>query len=331
MALALTSSRPSRHRGEIARFIRASAVRTRGSIPTIEVPVLLQQLVNGLALGSVYALFALGFTLIFGVLEIVSLAHGAVFMIGAFAGLTVAVKFHAGVIPALGAGMAASGLLGLAVELLALRPLRKKKHHHLAPMIATIGCATMIVSISQGIFGAEVYRFPFEMVPATVYAPGGVRITLLQAVIIATSFGLMIVMALLLRRTAWGTAVRAVAENARTAALLGVPVEGVYAITAFLSSALGGAAGVLTGLNFNAIHTFMGGPILHRGIAIIILGGMGDIRGAMLGGIILGFSEVLSVAYLSSDYRDAVSFGLLFLILLIRPSGIFGSAAERKG
>ena len=114
-------------------------------------------------------------------------------------------------------------------------------------------------------------------------------------------------------------------------ALLGIPVERVYRATAFLSSALGGAAGVLTGLNFNAIHTFMGGPILHRGIAVIILGGLGDVRGAMLGGLILGFAEVLSVAYISSDFRDAVSFGLLFLILLVRPSGIFGRTMERKG
>jgi len=141
----------------------------------------------------------------------------------------------------------------------------------------------------------------------------------------------MTVMVLLLKRTVWGTAVRAVSENPRTAALLGIPVERVYGITSFVSSSLGGAAGVLTGLNFNAIHTFMGGPILHRGIAVIILGGMGDMRGAMLGGLILGLAEVLSVAYLSSDFRDAVSFGLLFLILLVRPSGIFGKTAERKG
>jgi len=293
--------------------------------------LLLQQLANGLALGSVYALFALGFTLIFGVLEIISLAHGAVFMAGAFAGLTVATKFNLGIIPAIAAGMIAAGLFGLIIEFIALRPLRNRKHHHLAPMIATIGCATMITSLYQGVFGAEVYRFPFDIMPSTIFTVGGVRLELIQVVIIGTSFALMIVMAFLIRRTAWGTAVRAVAENSRTASLLGIPVERVYGITSFLSSALGGAAGVLTGLNFNAIHTYMGGPILHRGIAVIILGGMGDIRGAMLGGIILGFAEVLSVAYLSSDFRDAVSFGLLFLILLVRPSGIFGGVAERKG
>jgi branched-chain amino acid transport system permease protein len=293
--------------------------------------VLLQQIANGLALGSVYALFALGFTLMFGVLEIITLAHGAVFMVGAFAGLIAVTKFNLGVVPTIIVSMLASGVLGLVIDLVAVRPLRKKKHHHLAPMIATIGCATIITSVYQGVFGAEVYRFPFDFIPSTIYTVSGAQLSLLQIIIIGISFAMMIVMVLLLRKTAWGTAVRAVAENPRTAALLGIPVERVYWITSFISSALGGAAGVLTGLNFNAIHTFMGGPILHRGIAVIILGGMGDIRGAMLGGIILGFSEVLSVAYISSDFRDAVSFGLLFFILLVRPSGIFGRVTVRKG
>lgn len=293
--------------------------------------MLLQQIANGLALGSVYALFALGFTLMFGVLEIITLAHGAVFMVGAFAGLIAVTKFNLGVVPTILISMLASGVLGLVIDLVAVRPLRKKKHHHLAPMIATIGCATIITSVYQGVFGAEVYRFPFDFIPSTIYTVSGAQLSLLQIIIIGISFAMMIVMVLLLKKTAWGTAVRAVAENPRTAALLGIPVERVYWITSFISSALGGAAGVLTGLNFNAIHTFMGGPILHRGIAVIILGGMGDIRGAMLGGIILGFSEVLSVAYVSSDFRDAVSFGLLFLILLVRPSGIFGRVTVRKG
>lgn len=291
----------------------------------------LQQIANGIALGSVYALFALGFTLLFGVLEIVSLAHGAVFMAGAFAGLTAATAFRINLLPAIASGMLAAGILGFAIDFLAVRPLRKKKHHHLAPMIATIGCATMITSVYQGVFGAEIYRFPFEFVPSAFYSLPGVQLSLLQLIIIGSSFAMMTVMVLLLKRTVWGTAVRAVSENPRTAALLGIPVERIYGITSFVSSALGGAAGVLTGLNFNAIHTFMGGPILHRGIAVIILGGMGDMRGAMLGGLILGLAEVLSVAYLSSDFRDAVSFGLLFLILLVRPSGIFGKTAERKG
>jgi branched-chain amino acid transport system permease protein len=295
------------------------------------VQVFLQQFANALVLGAVYALFALGFTLIFGVLEVITLAHGAVFMVGAFAGLMVVVKWNLGFAPALLAGMIAAGLLGWLIDLTAVRPLRKRKAQPLSPMIATIGCATLVTSIAQGLFGAEVYRFPFDFMPAKSYPIGPIQLTLLQLIIIGISFTLMMTIILLLNKTKWGKAVRAVAENPRTAALLGIPVERVFQVTTFAASALGGAAGVLTGINFNAIHTFMGGPILHRGIAVIILGGMGDIRGAMLGGLILGFSEIMSVAYLSSDFRDAISFGLLFIILLIRPAGIFGQNGERKG
>ena len=291
----------------------------------------LQQFTNALVLSSVYALFALGFTLIFGVLEVITLAHGAVFMIGAFAGLTVVTKFNAGFPAAIAVGMITAGILGWLIDLVAVRPLRKRKFHHLAPMIATIGCATMILSVSQGVFGAEIYRFPFDFMPSTSLNLAFLHLTLLQIIIIGVALFLMLAIILLLNRTKWGKAVRAVAENSRTAALLGIPVERVFQITAFSASALGGAAGVLTGINFNAISTFMGGPIMHRGIAVIILGGMGDIRGAVLGGFILGFAEIMSVAYLSSDFRDAVSFGLLFIILLVRPSGIFGSKVEREG
>jgi branched-chain amino acid transport system permease protein len=293
--------------------------------------VFLQQFANALVLGSVYALFALGFTLIFGVLEVITLAHGAVFMIGAFAGLTVVTRFHAGFVTAILVGMMAAGILGWLIDLVAVRPLRKRKFHHLAPMIATIGCATIIISISQGIFGAEIYRFPFDFMPAESFSIGVIQLTLLQVILIGVALFLMLIIIFLLNKTNWGKAVRAVAETPRTAALLGIPVERVFQLTAFTASALGGAAGVLTGINFNAIHTFMGGPIMHRGIAVIILGGMGDIRGAVVGGLILGFAEIMSVAYLSSDFRDAVSFGLLFIILLVRPSGIFGSKIEREG
>jgi branched-chain amino acid transport system permease protein len=217
------------------------------------------------------------------------------------------------------------------IDLVAVRPLRKRKFHHLAPMIATIGCATIVINVSQGIFCAEVYRFPFDFMPATTYNFWAIQLTLLQIIIVGVALSLMLIIIFLLNRTRWGKAVRSVAESPRTSALLGIPVERVFQLTAFAASALGGAAGVLTGINFNAIHAFMGGPIMHRGIAVIILGGMGDIRGAVLGGLILGFAEIMSVAYLSSDFRDAISFGLLFIILLVRPSGIFGSTIERKG
>ena len=292
--------------------------------------MLAQQLVNALSLGSVYALFALGFTLIFGVLEVINLSHGAVFMVGAYAALLAVTKAKLSIWLALPLGMLSAGLLGLLIDQAILKPLRARKAHHLMPMIATIGVAILVTNIVQGAFGAETSRFPFGTIPEGRFQFGSVQVTALQLAIIFVSFGLMAALVLILRRTKLGKAVRAVAENPQTAYLLGVNVEGVFRLVSSAAAALGGGAGVLIGLSFNAIFPFMGQPLLPKGVAVIILGGMGDVRGAMVGGLFLGVAEVMSVAYLSSDYRDAIAFGLLFLILLVRPSGLFGRVLERR-
>jgi branched-chain amino acid transport system permease protein len=280
-------------------------------------------------LGSVYALFALGFTLVFGVLGVINLSHGAVFMLGAYAALLLVTRAHVGIWLALPLAMAATGLLGLAIDQAVLRPLRARRVHHLMPMIATIGVAIMITNITQGLVSAETSRFPFGTIPEGNFQVGPVQMTVLQVAIVLIAAGLMLLLLALLRHTRLGVAVRAVAENPRTAALLGIDIEGVFRIVSFTAAALGGGAGVLIGLSFNAIYPYMGQPLLLKGVAVIILGGMGDVRGAMAGGLFLGLAEVMSVAYLSSDYRDAIAFGLLFLILLIRPAGLFGRLAER--
>ena len=289
-----------------------------------------QQLINALTLGSVYALFALGFTLVFGVLEVINLAHGAVFMAGAYAALLLVTKANLNIWVALPLAMLASGALGLLIDQIVLKPLRGRRAHHLMPMIATIGAATLITNAAQGIFGAETSRFPLGTIPEESFQIGTIRITELQIAIVIISFLLMILLMVILKKTRLGKAVRAVAENPQTSYLLGINVEGVFRLVSFTAAALGGGAGVLIGLSFNAIFPFMGQPLMPKGIAVIILGGMGDVRGAMVGGLFLGVAEVMSVAYLSSDYRDAVAFGLLFLILLVRPSGLFGRVLERK-
>jgi branched-chain amino acid transport system permease protein len=226
--------------------------------------------------------------------------------------------------------MVVSGVIGLAVDFLVLRPLRKRNAHHLTPMIATIGVAIMLTNLAQGLFGAENKRFPVGTIPDESGTIFGLHITSVQVGIVVTSLVLMAVLLLVLKRTQVGRALRAIAESPKAAYLLGINVEGLFYLTSFSAAALGGAAGVLVGLSFNAISPFMGAPMLHKGIAVIILGGMGDIRGALIGGLFLGFAEVLTVAYGSSDYRDAVAFGLLFLILLFRPQGMFGKVLERK-
>ncbi len=289
-----------------------------------------QQLVNALTLGSVYALFALGFTLVFGVLEVINLSHGAVFMAGAYVALLLVTKANLGIWVALPLAMLLSGVLGLLIDQVVLKPLRARRAHHLIPMIATIGAATLTTNAVQGIFGAETSRFPFGTIPEESFQVGAILVTELQMAIVIISFLLMVLLVAILQRTRLGKAVRAVAENPQTSYLLGINVEGIFRLVSFTAAALGGGAGVLIGLSFNAIYPFMGQTLLPKGVAVIILGGMGDVRGAMVGGLFLGVAEVMSVAYLSSDYRDAVAFGLLFLILLVRPSGLFGGVVERK-
>jgi branched-chain amino acid transport system permease protein len=289
-----------------------------------------QQLVNALSLGCVYALFALGFTLIFGVLGVINLSHGAVFMVGAYAAVQAMARFDLPLWAGLLFAFVFCGLLGLLIDFLVLRPLRARNAPHLIPMIATIGVAIILNNGIQGIFGAENVRFPAGVVSGESLDLAGIHLTALELGIILLSFVLMAVLMVALKRTQLGRALRAIAESPKAAYLLGINVEGLFFLTSFAAAALGGLAGVLIGLYSNAVFPLMGQPMLHKGIAVIILGGMGDIRGAMLGGLFLGFAEVLSVAYIGSTMRDAVAFGLLFLVLLVRPKGLFGTVQERK-
>lgn len=289
-----------------------------------------QQFVNALSLGCVYALFALGFTLVFGVLGVINLAHGAVFMVGAYTALIVVSHLSLPLWAALVAAMLVAGAVGALTDTLVLKPLRKRNAPHLIPMIATIGVAIILNNGAQAIFGAGNLRFPFGTVPEGVLQVAGLHVTVIELVIIFLSFLLMAALLLVMRRTQFGRALRAIAESPKAAWLLGINVERLFLTTSFAAAALGGVAGMLIGLYSNAIFPLMGQPMLHKGIAVIILGGMGDIRGAMLGGLFLGFAEVLSVAYVGSTMRDAVAFGLLFLILLLRPQGLFGKVVQRK-
>ena len=289
-----------------------------------------QQLINALSLGSVYALFALGFTLVFGVLGVINLSHGTVFMLGAYAALQAVTRLNLPLSAALLVAFVFSGALGLAIDVLVLRPLRQRQAPHLIPMIATIGIAIFFNSATQGLFGAENLRFPSGLVPDQQLIWGDIQISVLEAGIVIFSFSLMAAMLMVMKKTQLGRALRAIAESPKAAALLGINVEGLFMLTSFIAAALGGVGGVLIALYSNAVYPLMGQPMLHKGIAVIILGGMGDIRGALVGGLFLGFAEVLAVAYIGSTMRDAIAFGLLFVVLLLRPQGLFGKVLERK-
>jgi len=289
-----------------------------------------QQLVNAISLGGVYALFALGFTLVFGVLNVVNLAHGAIFMLGSYAALQAVVVLKLPLSAALLFAMLVTAGAGWLLDKFIFAPLRARQAPHLAPMIATIGLAIALNSAIQGLFGAENLRFPADTLPAHALSFGAIQITQLEIQIICFAFVLMAVLLWGLKQTRVGWALRGLAESPKAAALLGVNVEGYFRGTAVLASLLGGVAGVLIALYSNAVFPGMGQPMLHKGIAVVILGGMGDVRGALLGGFFLGFAEVFSVAYIGSTMRDAVAFGLLFAILLLRPQGLFGQAAQRR-
>jgi branched-chain amino acid transport system permease protein len=283
--------------------------------------MLAQQLLNGLTLGSTYALVALGFTLVFGILGMINFAHGEIFMLGAYIAFLLVTAGHLDIFSALIGAIIGSAILGMIIERVSFRPLRHVSI--LAPLISTIGLSIFLRSLAQIIFGAESTRFPTG-IKTEFYQIGPLQISLLQIVILAISFGLMFVFQLFIKRTKVGKAMRATSESLYTAGLLGVNVDRIILFSFALASALGGVAGVLLGLNFNAISPLMGKMVGLKGLTIIILGGMGNITGAMVGGLFLGFVEVLSVGYLTSSYRDAVAFGLMFLILLIRPTGLFG-------
>lgn len=289
-----------------------------------------QQLVNALWLGSVYALFALGYTLVFGVLDILNLAHGAVFMWGAFFGLLAVTKLGLPIWAALPLAMLGSGLLGIVLDRVAFRPLRRRNAPQLAAIISSIGASTILVSLAQGSFGAQVSRFPFETLPSQVYTLGSVRVTLIQLIVFAASAILMVALLLFMRRSRSGKAMRAVAYSGRISSLLGIDVDRVVLVTFFVSSALAGAAGVFLGLAFSAISPFMGAPIELKGLAVIILGGLGNVPGAILAGFLLAITEVFGVAYVSSDFREAIAFTVLILVLLIRPAGLLGVTVERR-
>lgn len=289
-----------------------------------------QQLVNALWLGSVYALFALGYTLVFGVLDILNLAHGAVFMWGAFFGLMAVTRLDMPIWAALLVAMLGSGVLGIVLDRVAFRPLRKRDAPQLAAIISSIGASTILVSLAQGAFGAQVSRFPLDTLPSQVFIAGPVRVTLIQIIVFAASVVLMVALLLFMRRSRSGKAMRAVAYSGRISSLLGINVDRIIVTTFFVSSALAGASGVFLGLAFSAISPFMGAPIELKGLAVIILGGLGNVPGAILAGFLLAATEVFGVAYVSSDFRDAIAFTVLILVLLIRPSGILGTAVERR-
>lgn len=277
-------------------------------------------------LGSTYSLVAIGYTLIFGVLNVLHFAHGEVYMIGAFIGLQFVLLTKMNMAAAILAAMAGTGLLGIMIERGVIRLI--KREYPLAPLSATIGLAVIFQEGATKIFGGDTVGFP-DTLQAQNYQFGNISIDSTQIAILIISFFLMAALTLFVKKTRTGKAIRAVAENPVTARLLGVNIDRVAMLTFAISSALAGAAGVLVGLAYNAISPFMGTRMALLSFAIMLMGGLGNIAGAMAGGLILGIIEVMSTVYLSSTYRDAFTFGTMILILIFRPQGLFGTKLQK--
>lgn len=289
-----------------------------------------QQLLNGLFLGAVYALFAVGYTLIFGVLDILNLAHAAIFTAAAFAAFSLVLAGWPLPLAFL-AAIVVAGLIGILLDRVAFAPLRARNAGTLVPLISSIGVAIIIGAVLHGIYGVDERHFTLgglDTAPAIHLGP--ITFTIVELTIFFAAIALMLVLSWVLRATTLGRRIRAVAEDRIAARLLGVDLERTIAATFFIASSLGGAAGVLTGLEYNSVTLDMGGPIELKGLAVIILGGMGSITGAVVGGFILGAVETLAVAYGLSAWRDAIVFGVMFVLLVARPTGLFGKRALRQ-
>jgi branched-chain amino acid transport system permease protein len=288
----------------------------------------LQQVVNGLLLGSTYALVALGFTLILGVLGLLNFAIGETFMIGAFIGLILLATFNVPLPLALLGAMGIGAVISVIVYFISFRMV-KKEQYFAAPILSTLGVGIMLTAGATRIWGSEHRAFP-ETIPFDFYDLGFVEISLPQIVIMAIALGLMAGLYLVVTRTRLGMAIRAISENPRTAALLGVPVERTILMVFLISGALAGVAGVLTGMVFHTVSPFIGFNTTLKGMTVMVLGGMGNVPGAMLAGLIIGMVETMSVAYVTATFRDAIVFAILIAVLVFKPTGLLGTQTHEE-
>ncbi|ACA59641.1 inner-membrane translocator [Candidatus Desulforudis audaxviator MP104C] len=292
----------------------------------MDLQTFLQQLLNGITLGSVYALIALGYTMVYGIIKLINFAHGDVYMIGAFVGLT-AVVLGANIWFALCAAMLACLIVAVSIERVAYRPLRGSTR--LAPLISSIGVSIFIQTLMTLIKGPQPVGFP-QVVKNTIHTVGPLHISTVQIVILMVATCLMIILQLVIRRTKMGKAMRATSEDLHTAGLMGINVNAVISFTFALGAVMAAAGGVLVGMYFNSIFPLMGVMAGLKAFCAAVVGGIGSVPGAVLGGLFLGVAEVLGVAAGFGSYRDAIAFGLLILVLLIRPSGLLGQPQQRK-
>lgn len=308
---------------------------------------LLQHLANGLTLGGVFALVALGYTMVYGILELINFAHGDIFMVGSFMGLLMlelllghgVTQLYVALPLAMVTAMVGSALLGLTVERLAYRPLRRSPKITL--LVSALGASIVISNLARMVVGPNLKSYPpltsFEGVTQQGFVAFGVSIQYIQLLIIGASIGLMLALDAFVNRTNLGRGMRATAQDPEAAQMLGVPINRIIVLTFVLGSALAAAGGMLSGMYYGGVKFSDGFVVGMKAFTAAVLGGIGNIRGAMLGGLVLGICETVVIALLDAagvpevfDYKDAVAFLILVLILTLRPAGLLGSHVPEK-
>jgi len=286
-----------------------------------------QQLINGVSLGSIYALIALGYTMIYGIIKLINFAHGDIYMIGAYFGFFATTQLGVGFIPAIIIAMAGAAVVGIIIERIAYRPMRNAPR--IAILITAIGVSFFLEYGMILLVSPQPRTFPAVFAP-TVYHMGPLVANSQQLVILISALILMVTLSYIVNSTKAGKAMRAVSFDADAARLMGINIDKVISMTFALGSALAAAGGVLVGGYYNAIDPLMGMMPGLKAFVAAVLGGIGIIPGAMMGGIILGVVEAMVSGFLSSTFRDAAAFGILILILLYKPAGLLGKNVREK-
>ncbi|MBL6989992.1 MAG: branched-chain amino acid ABC transporter permease [Bacteriovoracaceae bacterium] len=287
---------------------------------------LVQYFINGLAQGSIYALIALGYTMVYGIIRLINFAHGEFYMIGAFLGFYVVIAGHSLWI-AFPVAMIGSGIVAVIVERLVYRPIRSAGR--IPALITALGTSLFFQYLGQGVIGAEPKAFP-SVINDQTFMFGEIMFTSTQIIIVGVTFVLMLFLWWLVGYTKVGKAMRATSYNREAAELMGINTNRIISITFFIGASLAGAAGVLVGLYYSTIEPMMGLIPGLKAFVAAVLGGIGNIPGAVVGGLILGIAENLVMGFWASTYRDAIAFAILIFILLVKPTGILGKNIKEK-
>ena len=294
--------------------------------------LLLQQLVNGITLGGVYALIAVGYTMVYGVIQLINFAHGEIYMLGGFLAYTLVAVLGMPFFPAFILTLLICALLGIILDFVAYRPLRKAPR--LAALITAIGMSIFLQNMAMLVWGSQIKSYPRDILPLffseSAITFGDVSLSWLQLFILAITLTSMIILHLTIHKTRIGMAMRAISQDKTASALMGIGVNRVISFTFAIGSAMGGMAGILVGLYYNAIFPTMGYVAGIKAFAAAVLGGIGSVPGAMLGGGVLGIAEVMGAGYISSEYRDGISYAVMIAVILFKPSGLIGKQTGEK-